>query len=219
MKRKKVSIKISSTLGKVSSLSIIPDKATSLLVLAHGAGAGMNHAFMEELANALAERNIATLRYNFPYMEAGKKRPDSPAVAHQAVDAALKYALKQTKNKIPVFLSGKSFGGRMSSQYLSEHGDAEVSGIIFFGFPLHAPGDPGIDRAEHLKKIKHPMLFLSGTRDEFARLDLLQKVCKKLPTTTLIKIENANHGFKAPGKKDVISFLAEQAERWTRDIK
>jgi len=218
MKAKKVSIKVSSSLGKVSGIILMPDKAASLLVLAHGAGAGMTHVFMEELSMKLAERNVATLRYNFPYMEAGKKRPDTPAIAHLTVEAALMAALKHTKNKIPVFLSGKSFGGRMSSQYLSEHPDAEVSGIIFFGFPLHAPGDPGTDRAEHLKKIKHPMLFLSGTRDEFARLDLLQKVIKKLKTATLVKIENANHGFKAPGKMDVISFLADEAVNWIGEI-
>ena len=219
MKRKSISIKISASIGKISGIYFLPDKPVAMLVLAHGAGAGMKHQFMEELSGALAEKNIATLRYNFPYMEAGKKRPDSPVVAHQAVDAALMHALKQTKDKLPVFLAGKSFGGRMSSQYLSEHSDANVSGVIFFGFPLHAPGDPGIERAEHLKKISHPMLFLSGTRDEFARLDLLQKVCKKLPSATLVKIENANHGFKAPGKKDVVSFLAEEAKKWIRDIK
>jgi predicted alpha/beta-hydrolase family hydrolase len=214
MKRKSISFKISSSLGKVGGITLIPTKATSILVLAHGAGAGMEHPFMEELAMSLAERNIATMRFNFPYMEAGKKRPDTPAVAHQAVEAALKYALKLTKKKLPVFLSGKSFGGRMSSQYLSEHDDAPVHGIIFFGFPLHAPGKPGIERGEHLKKIRRPMLFLSGTRDEFARLDLLKKVLKKLPTATLVKIENANHGFKAPGKKDVIAILAEETENW-----
>ena len=102
----------------------------------------------------------------------------------------------------------------MSSQYLSEHADAKVGGIIFFGFPLHAPGDPGIVRAEHLKKVKQSMLFLSGTRDEFARLDLLKKVIKKLPTATLVKIENANHGFKAPGKKDVVGLLADSVVDW-----
>jgi predicted alpha/beta-hydrolase family hydrolase len=218
MKPKKISIKISAAVGKVSGILLLPEKAAALFLLAHGAGAGMTHLFMEDLSAALAQRNIATLRFNFPYMEAGKKRPDTPAIAHLAVDAALKQALKLTKNKISVFLSGKSFGGRMSSQYLSEHPDANVQGIIFFGFPLHAPGKHGIDRAEHLKKIKHPMLFLSGTRDEFARLDLLQKVIRKLPTATLVKIENANHGFKAPGKKDIISVLAERTESWIQKI-
>jgi predicted alpha/beta-hydrolase family hydrolase len=178
-----------------------------MLILAHGAGAGKDHPFMQELAEKLAERNIATLRFNFPYMEAGKKRPDTPAVAHAAIDAALKHALKQAGN-IPVFLSGKSFGGRMSSQYLSEHPDAAVKGIIFFGFPLHAPGKPGTERGEHMKKIKHPMLFLSGTRDEFARMDLLKKVLKKIPAATLVTIEGANHGFKVAGRKDTFELLA-----------
>ena len=173
----------------------------------------MNHAFMVELAEKLAEKNIATLRFNFPYLQAGKKRPDTPAIAHQAIDAALQHAKKQAR-KLPVFLSGKSFGGRMSSQYLSEHDNTDVKGIIFFGFPLHAPGNAGIDRADHLKKIKPPMLFLSGTRDEFAQLDLLQKVCKKLPTATLIKIEGANHGFKVAGKRDVIAELVNSVSLW-----
>src|SRR6187399_361090 len=131
MKKKTVSIKVSSTSGSVTGKYIIPERTIGILTLAHGAGAGMDHPFMVELAEKLAEKNIATLRFNFPYMEAGKKRPDSPPVAHQTIDAALKHALRQAGN-IPVFLSGKSFGGRMSSQYLSEHPEAAVKGIIFF---------------------------------------------------------------------------------------
>ena len=211
--KKSITIKIPGTSSSVSGIFFLPPKPLAFLTLAHGAGAGMNHPFMTELAERLAEKKIATLRFNFPYMEAGKKRPDNPVVAHQAIEAALKHAQKQG-GKLPVFLSGKSFGGRMSSQYLSEHPDCGVNGIIFFGFPLHAPGKPGIDRAEHLKKIVQPMLFLSGTRDEFARMDLLKKVCKKLPTSTLITLEGANHGFKAPGKVDVMRLLIENCVQW-----
>ena len=216
MKRKSVKIKVSQAIGSVSGTYFLPEKSICLLTLAHGAGAGMNHPFMVELAEKLAEKNIATLRFNLPYMEAGKKRPDTPSIAHLAIDAAMQHALKEV-NKLPVFLSGKSFGGRMSSQYLSEHDDAGVKGIIFFGFPLHAPGNPGVERGDHLKKIKHPMLFLSGTRDEFAQLDLLKKVCKKLPTATLITIEGANHGFKAPGKRYIVEELADNVQDWIRN--
>ena len=215
MKHKSIKLKVSKAIGSVTGIYFLPEKSNCMLTLAHGAGAGMNHPFMLELAEKLAEKNIATLRFNFPYMEAGKKRPDIPAVAQEAIDAALRHAKKQA-GKLPVFLSGKSFGGRMSSQYLSQNPDAGVNGIIFFGFPLHAPGKPGIERAEHLKEIKHPMLFLSGTRDEFARLDLIKKVCKKLPTATLIKIDGANHGFKAAGKRDVIAELVDAVTGWIK---
>jgi len=217
VKKKSVTIRVSKTIGSVSGTFILPEKSICLITLAHGAGAGKDHPFMQELAEKLAEKNIATLRFNFPYMEAGKKRPDTPQVAHEAIDAALKVALKQS-GKLPVFLSGKSFGGRMSSQYLSEHPDAAVQGIIFFGFPLHAPGKPGIERGEHLKKIKHPMLFLSGTRDEFARMDLLKKILKKIPSSTLDKIEGANHGFKVARRKDTVDVLAEKTFKWIGEI-
>lgn len=216
MKKKKVTIRVSSAIGTVTGKYMLPPKSICLLTLAHGAGAGMDHPFMEELSQRLAERNIATLRFNFPFMEKKIRRPDSPAVAQQAIDAALMHARKTDKG-LPVFLSGKSFGGRMSSHYLSENPDAEVAGIVFFGFPLHAPGKPGTERAEHLKKIKHPMLFLSGTRDEFARLDLLKKVCKKLPSATLTTIKDANHGFKA-GKRDVLGMLVEESEEWIKTV-
>jgi predicted alpha/beta-hydrolase family hydrolase len=213
MKTKEIKIKVSKIIGIVSGTFLLPEKSIAMLVLAHGAGAGKDHPWMKELAEKLAEKKIATLRYNFPYMEAGKKRPDNPPVAHETIDAALKVAIKQAGN-LPVFLSGKSFGGRMSSQYLSEHPVATVKGIIFFCFPLHAPGKPGIERAEHLKKINHPMLFLSGTRDEFARMDLLKKVLKKIPSATLDKMEGANHAFKVAGRKDTLDVLAEKVYRW-----
>src|SRR5689334_1580164 len=175
MKLKSVKIKVSTEIGSVSGEYTLPAKSTCILTLAHGAGAGMHHPFLKQLSTALAERDIATLRFNFPFTENKKGRPDVPAVAHQTIEAAIAHAKKQTE--LPLFLSGKSFGGRMSSQYLSAHHDTKARGIIFYGFPLHAPGKPSIDRAEHLKAITEPMLFLSGTRDEFATLNLLKKVC------------------------------------------
>jgi predicted alpha/beta-hydrolase family hydrolase len=174
----------------------------------------MHHPFLKQLSAALAERDIATLRFNFPFTEHKKGRPDVPPVAHQTIEAAIAHAKKQTK--LPFFLSGKSFGGRMSSQCLSAH-HANAKGIIFYGFPLHAPGKPSIERAEHLKAIAEPMLFLSGTRDEFATLKLLKKVCASLPTATLITIENANHSFKA-GKLNTIEMLADFTRDWVKEL-
>lgn len=212
MKIKSVSIKVSAAIGAVSGEYIIPDKSICIMTIAHGAGAGMNHPFMKTLAELLAERGITTLRFNFPYMENKKGRPDVPAVAHAAIEAAIRHAGKKYP-MLPLFISGKSFGGRMSSQYLSTHHDADVRGIIFYGFPLHKPGTPSIERAEHLKEVKQPMLFLSGTRDEFASLKLLEKICSALPTATLIKIEGANHAFKA-GKLNTMEILANETRSW-----
>jgi predicted alpha/beta-hydrolase family hydrolase len=212
VKGKSVSIKVSSEPGSVSGEYFLPDNYICLLTLAHGAGADMHHPFMIDLATSLARVNIATLRFNFPFMENKKRRPDIPAVAHQAIEAVLNN-VKEKYPALPVFLSGKSFGGRMSSQYLSAHPDAGVKGIIFYGFPLHPPGKPSIERAEHLKEVKQPMLFLSGTRDEFATLDLLKKVCGSLKKATLVTLEGANHGFKA-GKLNTIQMLAESTHEW-----
>jgi predicted alpha/beta-hydrolase family hydrolase len=138
-----------------------------------------------------------------------------PAVAHKTIEAAIAHAKKQTE--LPLFLSGKSFGGRMSSQYLSAHHDTNAKGIIFYGFPLHAPGNPSIERGEHLKAVTEPMLFLSGTRDEFATLKLLEKVCASLPTATLITIPDANHSFKA-GKLNTIEMLADFTHDWVKKM-
>ena len=182
------------------------------MVLAHGAGANMDHIFMETLATRLAEEGIATLRFNFPFMENKKGRPDTPAVAHQTIEIAIKKAA-ELYPKLPVFVSGKSFGGRMSSQYLSEHPGSDVKGIIFYGFPLHATGKPSIDRADHLKKVKVPMLFLQGTKDTLAEWDLIEKVTSSLKKTKLVKFEGADHSFKA-GKQDTMSMLVSETKTW-----
>jgi predicted alpha/beta-hydrolase family hydrolase len=182
------------------------------MTLAHGAGAGMHHSFMVTLAQLLSEQAIATLRFNFPFAENKKGRPDTPAVAHQTIEAAIAKAQKLFP-ELPLSVAGKSFGGRMSSQYLSAHPHPEVKGIVFYGFPLHPPGRPSIDRAEHLKNVKTPMLFLQGTKDELATWNLIESVCSSLKQATLVKIEGANHAFKA-GKQNILQLLAEATKNW-----
>ena len=205
---------VSASAGKVSAEYIVPENATHIVTLAHGAGAGMNHSFMVALAKNLAELGVASLRFNFPFTEQKKRRPDLPAVAHKTIEAAVN-EVKINYPKLPLYLSGKSFGGRMSSQYLAAHHDNTVKGIIFFGFPLHPPGKPSTDRAEHLKDVKVPMLFLQGTRDELATLELIEQVTSSLKNATLIKMEGADHAFKA-GKQDLIPVLAKHAKDWMK---
>ena len=204
---------------RVSALLMLPDGARALIVLAHGAGAGMAHPFLETMARALAGRGIGTLRYQFPYMEAGSRRPDSPAVAHAAVRAAVAEAAGQAPG-LPLFAGGKSFGGRMSSQAQAHDPLPGVRGLVFLGFPLHPPGKPGDERAEHLSDVKIPMLFLQGTRDEFAGLALLKPLCQRLgKRATLHLIDEANHSFKVPAKTgrkdaDIRTELADVTGRW-----
>jgi predicted alpha/beta-hydrolase family hydrolase len=216
MKTKPVSLKVSTSIGSVSAELIVPSKPKAIITLAHGAGAGMQHIFMVTLAQSLANQNIATLRFNFPFTENKKGRPDTPAVAHQAIEAAIIKA-KKLFPELPLFAAGKSFGGRMTSQYMAAHSNDNVKGLIFYGFPLHAPGKPSIERAEHLKDVKVPMLFLSGSKDEFATWRLINKVSSSLPLAKLVKIEGANHGFKA-GKQDIISVLSTLTNEWAMTV-
>ena len=209
-------IEVSPLAGKVSAKYILPDKPICIFTLAHGAGAGMDHSFMETLADSLAKMGIATLRFNFPFMEQKKGRPDSPAIAHQTIAAAIETACVLNPG-LPLFVSGKSFGGRMSSQWLSEHPDSSVKGIIFYGFPLHPSGKPSTERADHLKVLKIPMLFLQGTRDTLATPALIKKVCKSLRKATLVELEGADHSFKA-GKKDIMSLLVNETKKWVEKI-
>ena len=165
---------ISESIGHVSALTLLPDgDLKAIMVLAHGAGAGMTHPFMEKLSQKLFSYSIATIRYNFPYMEKKKKMPDVPAVAEKTVGSVLAQITEKYRT-VPVFLAGKSFGGRMSSQFASKN-DVNAKGIIFYGFPLHAPGKADIQRAGHLKNIKVPLLFLQGTKDALADLQLLKR--------------------------------------------
>ena len=211
-----IALPVSSSIGNVSAEYFIPEKSSCIITLAHGAGAGMHHSFMVTLAQSLADFGIATLRFNFPFMEQKKKRPDVPAVAHKTVEAAIANAHERFPS-IPLFVSGKSFGGRMSSQFLSAHSISYVRGIIFYGFPLHQIGAPSMERAEHLKQVKHPMLFLQGTRDELAKFDLIESVCASLPLATLIKIEGANHAFKA-GKQNIMQVLVDNTRQWVEKL-
>lgn len=216
MKTRSLNIQVSPSIDSVSAEYIASQDGGCILALAQGAGAGMNHPFMVALANSLAETGIATLRFNFPFGENKKRRPDVPAVAHQTIEAAIAKA-QQLSSGLPVFVAGKSFGGRMSSQYVSTHPETSVKGIIFYGFPLHAAGKPSTDRAAHLKNVKVPMLFLQGSRDALAQGDLIELVCSSLPKATLIKIDGADHSFKA-GKKNTIEMLSKATENWVSKI-
>ena len=184
--------------GSVSALLTVPSKADACFVFAHGAGAGMAHPFMAEVASSLAGRGVATLRYQFPYMEKGSKRPDAPGVAHAAVRAAVD-AAAQTCPGLPLIAGGKSFGARMTSQAQAKAPLAGVLGLAFFGFPLHPVGAPSSDRAAHLADVRIPMLFLQGTNDRLEELDLLKPVVKQLGArATLHLLESADHSFHVP---------------------
>ena len=203
----------------VSALHQSPPRAIARLVLAHGAGAGMTHPFMAAVANGLAERNIATLRYQFPYMEQGSKRPDRPALAHATVRAAVATAARLTPN-LPLIAGGKSFGARMTSQAQAAAPLAKIRGLVFLGFPLHPAGKPADTRAQHLSEIQIPMLFLQGTRDALAEPALLRKLIEKLGSTaTLALTQDADHSFHVPvrsGKTDsqVLSTALDTLAAW-----
>jgi len=204
---------------RISGLWQAPKAAKAALSLAHGAGAGMNHKAMTAIADGLAERGIATLRYNFPYMERGSARPDNPRVAHAAVRAAIA-AARRLAPRLPLFAGGKSFGGRMTSQTQAQTPLADVRGLIFFAFPLHPAGKPSIDRADHLAQTRLPLLFLQGDHDALAERALLQKVVKKLgKQATLELAEHADHSFHAPAKSgrkdaDVLAQILDAAHDW-----
>src|SRR6266404_2185563 len=205
--------------GEVSALLLRPAKARRLLVLAHGAGAGMCHPFMEKLAGELAGVGVATLRYQFPYMEARRRVPDAPAVLTATVAAAVR-AASEAAPDLPLLAGGKSMGGRMTSQAAAHHPLDGVRGLVFFGFPLHPPNRPGTKRADHLAKVTLPMLFLQGTRDTFADLKLLRPICEKLaPRVTLHVIESADHSFHVLKSvkrtdADVLRELAHTTASW-----
>jgi uncharacterized protein len=184
----------------VSALLLRPENAKALYLFAHGAGAGMTHKVMESNAQGLAERGIATLRYQFPYMEKGSKRPDPPRLAHAAVRAAAAEAATVAPD-LPLFAGGRSFGGRMTSQAQADEPLPGVRGLVFLGFPLHPAGKPSIERAEHLARVTVPMLFVSGDRDALAELDLLKPVVAGLDDrATLHLVQHADHSFKVAAK-------------------
>jgi predicted alpha/beta-hydrolase family hydrolase len=185
---------------RVSGILMTPLESKACFVVAHGAGAGMLHPFMEKLANDLAARRIATLRYQFPYMEKLSRRPDPPALCHATVRAAVQGA-RTLLPSLPLFAGGKSFGGRMTSQAQAAIPLADVRGLIFLGFPLHPPKQPSDARAEHLSKVRVPMLFLQGARDEFAQPALLNPVISRLGVlATLRVLPDADHSFRVPAR-------------------
>lgn len=203
----------------VSGLLQAPADAKAAYVLAHGAGAGMAHFFMSAVADGLSGRGIATLRYQFPYMERGSKRTDSPAVAHAAVRAAVARAAQEFKG-LRLYAGGKSFGGRMSSQAQAAWPLPDVRGLVFLGFPLHPDGAPSSARAEHLRDVQIPMLFLQGTRDKLAEIERMRTLAAELgERATLLEIAEADHSFHVlarSGRKDpeVLQELLDGAARW-----
>ena len=206
--------------GEVSGLLVRPDRARALLVLAHGAGAGMEHPFMAAASEALAARGVATLRYQFPYFEAGRKSPDPAPVLEATVRSAVAVGASAAPD-LPRFAGGKSMGGRMTSRAAAAEAGVDARGIVFLGFPLHAAGRPtDVERAAHLAEVRQPMLFLQGTRDALADLTLMRGVCESVgERTTLHVVEGADHGFhvlKRSGRDDakVIEEIADVTATW-----
>ena len=203
--------------GDASALLLRPDNASHLLVLGHGAGSTMRHATLETIAQRLADVGIATFRYNFPYSENGGAR-DSTATCVATVHAAVAAAQRAAPD-LPLLAGGHSFGGRMTSTAASEAPLPGVRGLVFFSFPLHPPGRPGTTRADHLSAVNLPLLFLSGTRDEFAGLDLLQPVCRQLNQATLRLLDTADHGYRTlkrtrQSQEDVFVEMARLMREW-----
>ena len=205
--------------GEVSALLVRPAEARMLLVLGHGAGAGMRHRFMEAAVSALAAHGIATFRYQFPYVEKGGSRPDPQPILLATVRAAVAAARSDVPD-LPLLAGGKSMGGRMTSLAAAGADLADVRGLVFFGFPLHPPGAPATARAEHLDRVRVPTLFLQGTRDKLADLDLLRPVIERLgERATLHIVDGADHSFEVPkrsgrGLPEVLDELAATVAAW-----
>jgi predicted alpha/beta-hydrolase family hydrolase len=218
-----VAVSMETPAGAVSGLAREPAGARAAYVLAHGAGAGMTHAFMLALADGLYERGIATLRYQFPYMERGSKRPDPPAAAHTTVRAAVAEATRRWP-RLPLFAGGKSFGGRMTSQAQALEPLANVRGLAFVGFPLHPAGKPSVERAAHLHDVRVPMLFLQGTRDELALPDVLRPLVARLAGDVVLhELAHADHSFHVRARcgrsdEDVLRELLDAFASWVRAL-
>jgi predicted alpha/beta-hydrolase family hydrolase len=222
---KELRFEVSPSTGEVSALYHAPPDAVALFVMAHGAGGGMKSAFLEDLANLLAERGVGTFRYQFPYMEQRRPRTDPPAVATRTVRAAVDAAIAEMKadgrRSLALVAGGKSFGGRMTAYAAAEKPLREVRGLAFLGFPLHPPRSPATERWEPMPRVGVPMLFLQGTNDALAELGLLRPLIAALaPPTTLHTIEGGDHSFKVTRKatgrtmKEVMAELADVLARW-----
>jgi uncharacterized protein len=211
--------------GEVSAILLRPLNARWLMAFAHGAGAGIRHAFMAGLAQSLAKHGIATFRYQFPYMEQGKRSPDSQSILLATVRSAVDAARKRCGD-LPLLAGGKSLGGRMTSTAASQDALPGVKGIVFFGFPLHAPGKPSNDRGDHLFGVRLPMLFFQGTRDNLAELTLLRPLCDRLQAQGQVKlhiIDGGDHSFHVPKKsgrtdEDVLEELGKVVADWASDL-
>lgn len=209
--------------GDVSALVSIPEGARWLLVLAHGAGAGMTHPFLETLADRLSAHGVGSFRYQFPYMERGSRRPDPAPVLQATVRSAVEAAASFAKG-LPLVAGGKSLGGRMTSSAAAKEPLPGVRGLVFFGFPLHAIGKPGSERAAHLEEVTVPLLFLQGSRDRLADLDLLTPVVERLgPRATLHVIRDGDHSFHVPARSgrtdaEVVDELADRTARWAAEL-
>jgi predicted alpha/beta-hydrolase family hydrolase len=214
---------IGDTIGDVSGFLLRPRDAWLLYVLAHGAGTGMRHHFLEQISAALAARGVATFRYQFPYMEAGRRRPDAPSILETTVRAAVAKA-GDIVPELPVIAGGKSLGGRMTSAAAAVRPLGRVKGLAFLGFPLHPPGQPDTSRAEHLDQVAVPMLFLQGTRDAFARTDLITEVSRRLAARASLQIiEDADHSFGVPKRsgrsgQQVLEELSGAIASWGRSV-
>jgi uncharacterized protein len=210
--------------GEVSAILLRPDDARWLLVLGHGAGAGMRHRFMEAISAALAARAIATFRYQFPYMEKRSGRPDPQPVLLATVRSAVA-AAHAAAPELPLLAGGKSMGGRMTSLAFADEALPHVRGLVFFGFPLHPAGKPGIERAQHLDRVTAPMLFLQGTRDKLAGIDRLEPVLERLgPRATLHIVEDGDHSFAVPKRSgrseaEVLDDLVQTVASWAEALK
>ena len=209
--------------GEVSGILVVPPAASALYVFAHGAGAGMRHAFMEAAAGRLAGQGIATLRFNFPFTEAGKGGPNPAPVLVKTVRSAIAEASRLAP-RLPLIAGGKSMGGRMTSTAASQEALPGVLGLAFFGFPLHAPGKRSADRGAHLADVGLPMLFLQGTRDKLADLELLRPLLERVePRPSLHVVEEADHGFHVPKRTgrtddDVLEELCVTLAQWSRGL-
>jgi len=218
-----ISIEVTSASRRVTGLYLRPDNADALFIFGHGAGAGMTHPFMDSMAHRLARCGIATLRYQFPYMEHGGKRPDARPLLLQTVRSAVE-AGRTLRDSLPLFAGGKSMGGRMASLAAAERQLPGVEGIVFLGFPLHPPGSPSSERARHLKDVEVPMLFLQGDRDKLGDLTLLKPAIRKLgKRATLRVIEGADHSFhvlRSTGKDDdeILAVLCDHTLRLISEV-
>jgi len=220
MKSNTKKLKIETGSGTVSAILDAPAKPVVGITLAHGAGAGMNHDFLVELTSSLTSQGIAVLRFQFPYMEAGKKRVDRPSFATATIAAAVQ-ELRRRVPRAPLYAAGKSFGARMTTTACAEGLLPDIDGIICYGFPLHHAGEPDVSRAKHLVDVRSPVLFLQGTRDDLADLKLMRKVCRKLRKARLHEVEGADHGFnvlKRSGRtsNEVFEELARESLRFCR---